>query len=198
MESIEYFNLPKDNKKRIKEYAKTLVAMAKYGAVDPDIRQFAIELTRKVNKKDLIGQIKVIHNFVRNDKNIKYVYDPYGLDMFKSPQRVLKERAGDCDCKSILTVALLSSIGFPTGFLLVDAKGDGRLSHVLPLARLLKSKKWMPLEVTSIKKWGYIPPKTTVKVIIEMPRLELNNKEKEIVDRLYDDNNEEFLKEWSE
>ena len=203
MESIENFSLPKDNKQRIKLYANTLVALAKYGALDPDIRKFAIEITRNVNKKDLVGQIKSIHRWVRDDRNIKYVLDPYGIDMFRTPQRTLKERAGDCDCKSILTVALLSSIGFPTAFLLVDTKGDGRLNHVLPLARLPDGhnggrKKWMVLEVTSIKRDGYIPPKSTVKVIIEMPKLELKGEEIGMINELYDSNDEDFLKEWSD
>ena len=98
----------------VDETVRHMVDMAagQYGAKSPKIRALAIDIVRNagVNQKDYYGEIVAVFNYVRD--NIRYVKDPVGQETLSYPEETaFNSRAGDCDDKVILTMALLGAIG---------------------------------------------------------------------------------------
>ena len=96
---------------------QTLQAMAGFvrsdmGKLSPIIREMAVRLTMGCPQKDLVSEVKCIHRFVRDQ--IRYVRDINGVETVHTPEKVLEYGAGDCDDKTVLTAALLESIGYRT------------------------------------------------------------------------------------
>ena len=60
---------------------------------------------------------------------VRYVQDPYGVELVQSPQRTIAVGAGDCDDLATLTAALLTAIGYPIRFVATGPQPD-LYSHV--------------------------------------------------------------------
>lgn len=109
-----------------------MVEMAKgqYGARSAKIRALAINIVNaaKVADKDYFGMIRAIHNWVRDE--IRYVRDPIGQETLSYPEEMaFNTRAGDCDDKSILEMALVGSLGIQS-YPVVVGMAPGQYSHV--------------------------------------------------------------------
>lgn len=124
------------------------------GRTSMAVRQLALSLIAGLPPKDLAGEVRALHAFVRD--RIRYVRDVAGVETVQTPERTLQNAAGDCDDKSTLLAALLESIGFRTRF---EAVGfvPGRWSHVLVQA--LVHGRWVPLETTLDVQPGWRPPR---------------------------------------
>jgi len=83
--------------------------LIKEGSHNPLVRQVAIRITAHLPSKSPTEEIAAIYQWIR--KNIKFRYDPIGMEWLQSAPRTLKERAGDCDCLTVLIGALNQSIG---------------------------------------------------------------------------------------
>lgn len=118
-----------------------MVRFARQYKKDVGIGTLARQLTDHLIAKDYAGELTALQNFVRD--RIRYVRDVHGVEMLQTPVRTLEIRAGDCDDKSTLLAALLSSVGFPTRFVAIGLNG-GPYSHVLCEARL--GTRWIPCE----------------------------------------------------
>lgn len=89
------------------------------------------------------------------------------VDTLQFPQQTLEYKSGDCDDLSILTAALLESVGVETAFITVPGhiyvafalamKPDAARTAFLKPSELIfkEDKAWVPLEVTSISK-GFV------------------------------------------
>lgn len=100
------------------------------GSVDPNaagLRELAIDLGRLFEAGDF-KQARKIFEFVRDE--IRYVYDPMGLEEIQSPETTLKLRAGDCEDQAIILSSLLSAIGFESALIFADTDNDGVPDHV--------------------------------------------------------------------
>lgn len=91
-----------------------MMEMAKgiYGMRSPKIRALAINLANGHNAadKDYFAMSEAIHNWVRDQ--IRYVKDPIGQETLSHPEETaFNSKAGDCDDKTILEIALLGSVG---------------------------------------------------------------------------------------
>lgn len=126
-----------------------LVAKGKKNIV---VRQMAAKLTSKLRQKDWMGEITVLHKFVRD--NIRYVRDIRGVETIHSPEQILLQEYGDCDDKSLLLASLLESIGHPTRFVAVG-KERNKFCHVLVETKV--GDKWLPLETTENVLAGWTP-----------------------------------------
>lgn len=134
---------------------KTLLlmrALVRKGKKNPLIRQTAVELTQGMRQKDWYGEVKALHNFVRD--NIRYLRDIKSVETLHTPERILRNAQGDCDDKAILLASLLESIGHPTRFLAVGFH-PGKFSHVLTETKI--GNKWIPLETTEPVDIGWRP-----------------------------------------
>lgn len=136
------------------------------------IRQLAVLLTRDLLQKDKEQEIKVLYEFVRN--RIRYVRDIRSVETVHTAERILQNKAGDCDDKSILLASLLESIGFKTRFVAVGFSSPkksffGKIiasgySHVLP--EVFFKGEWLPMETTEPVELGWFPPKAKSALII--------------------------------
>ena len=120
---------------------------------DPDLIATANRLTAHVPAKDWAGQVAALHEFVRDE--IRYTLDVNGVETLRTPERLLRERQGDCDDMSLLLATLLESIGHPTRFVAVG-ESPGTLTHVYVETRV--GDKWVALETTEPVEAGWEPP----------------------------------------
>jgi len=113
----------------IKNSMRYLLDKASYSE---DVRQLAIEI---VNHKP--EPISAIYDWVKD--TVRYIPDPVRdgqIELFTSPVRMVryyresKSLAEDCDGMSLLTVALLRSLGYQANIILLDTKGEG-LDHAI-------------------------------------------------------------------
>ena len=86
-----------------------------------------------------------------------YRKEPIGVEYFHTARRLLKDidngsSAGDCDDFVILGGALLGSLGYPVGALIVDSSGDGVFNHVMLVTKTFSETRefknnWIPVEL---------------------------------------------------
>lgn len=95
-----------------------------------------------------MAEARAVHGWVRD--NVRYVRDIAGVETLHTAPRLLVDRAGDCDDKSILIAALLASIGHRVRFVAVGF-GPRGYSHVYPEAFI--AGQWWPMEAT--EPWGF-------------------------------------------
>lgn len=123
------------------------------GRQSPLIRQFTARLVNHHAQKDYLSEIKTVHAFVRDQ--IRYVRDINGVETLHHPDFILQNKYGDCDDKTILTCAMLESIGCKTRITVLDTSGFG-YCHVIP--EVFYGGRWIPLEVTEPVNIGWLPP----------------------------------------
>jgi hypothetical protein len=98
---------------------------------------------------------EVIYNFIVN--NCRYVHDPVGLELLKTPIISLQlieiggSPAIDCDDAAILIGSLVMSIGIPYALRAVSFNDE--YSHVYGLV-YIKEKGWIPVDFVVGKKGG--------------------------------------------
>lgn len=126
---------------------------AKRAKVTPDVRLLAQRLTRYLQQKDFVGEVRALHRFVRDE--IRYVKDVNLVETLQTPEATLRLGSGDCDDKATLLAALLESIGHPARFVAVGFQ-PGRLSHVYVETRI--GPTWVPAETTEPVNLGWSPP----------------------------------------
>jgi len=171
---IYYLNLRgKDEGTKLRVLSKIMTAMVRDGARNYQIRAKAINIIRSkgVRPKDWVGEVRAIQEWVQD--NIHYVRDTYGSEVFQTPQRTLALGAGDCDDLSILTAAMLMSIGYRVGIILIDSRGDGIISHAMAAVKLPQPVKpygtnWIPIETTKKVELGWYPPNAKKRILIEI------------------------------
>lgn len=122
----------------------------------PTIRQLAVEVRQaaQVPGKDFRGEAVAMHRFVR--AFVTYVRDVHDVETLQTPLVTLTNRAGDCDDQAILLSSLLEAIGHKTRFVAMGFARPGEFSHVL--AETLIGTRWVPLETTVDRPFGWEPP----------------------------------------
>lgn len=142
---------------RFKSVVKYLKELIEDGLRDEYVRQKAVSIVNRAGVKghDELGEIKAIVQWVQN--NVTYRKDPMDVEYFMSARRILKDvelgrSAADCDDFVIVAGALLGSIGYPSGALIVDSNNDGVFNHVMLITRTTAPTKqfgtnWIPCEL---------------------------------------------------
>lgn len=135
-------------------------ARASVANPDQTVRSKAEQLTRGLPARHWFGEIRALHQFVRDD--IRYLRDPVNLERVATPEMTLEIGQGDCDDKATLLAALLDSIGHPARYVALAFNGDG-FSHVLVETKVRNTgndrSDWMPLEtILPDKDMGWYPP----------------------------------------
>ena len=128
------------------------------------IRNTAAELVRHLPQKDWLNEIKIVHEFVRD--NIRYVRDIVGRETVQTPENTLRFGYGDCDDKALLTAALLEAIGHPARFIAVGRR-PGDFEHVLVQTKI--RDKWVSVETTEPVPLGWHPPSMPYQLIYHIP-----------------------------
>ena len=163
----------------------------------PEIVQFARRLLNesKILNHDELGEINAIVNYfqgtftintppeeigkplLRGDRgSYRYMKDPYGVELFQSPLKVLRdiqagESGADCDDIAACCACVLAAAGYPTMLMIVDASegSPGSMNHVMLATKTLapnivSGADWIPVELihplkvgNSVKVTRYIP-----------------------------------------
>ncbi len=143
--------------KRFEKIVELIVDCIEDGMRDQYVRQKALSIiqSRGVAGHDEVGEIRAITSWVKN--NLRYVKEPVGVEIFHTARRMIKDIEsgkgnGDCDDFVILWGALLGSIGYPVGALIVDSSGDGTFNHVMGVTKTFTKTKefgrdWIPVEL---------------------------------------------------
>src|SRR4051812_3152461 len=95
----------------------TMARLATEGSHSYPIRSLATKIVHGVPSKQVRQELEAIYRWVRDQ--IRYRYDPLGLEWVQSPARTLIERSGDCDDMATLIAALAGSLGHRWRFLTV-------------------------------------------------------------------------------
>jgi hypothetical protein len=143
--------------KRFEGVVRILTDLIEDGMRDDYVRQKAVQIIKQagVQGHNELGEIRAITKWVQ--RNAHYVKDPHGVEFFFTARRQLKDidtgkHSGDCDDFVILGGALLGSIGYPVGALIVDSNNDGIFNHVMLVTKTFSPTKefgdqWIPIEL---------------------------------------------------
>lgn len=110
--------------------------------------QFSRNLVKHHEGHDFLSEINTIFEYVRD--RIRYVRDPFGIELVQSPMRTIQTGFGDCDDKTVLFCALCEAIGHRTRIVLEDTSGRS-WTHVR--ADVFYKGKWIPADCTPETKW---------------------------------------------
>jgi hypothetical protein len=105
------------------------------------IRHLATQITATVPSNDRKGELLAIYQWVRDF--IRYRYDPTGIEWLQTPERTIRERAGDCDCLATLIASLASALGHPVRFRSVGPAPDQQ-RHIAVEA--FTGQEWISLD----------------------------------------------------
>jgi hypothetical protein len=140
------------------------MAMGIYGARSTKIRALAINIltAARVPEKNYTAEMVAIHNWVRD--NIRYTRDVAGQETLLHPEELaFNSKAGDCDDKSMLEVALLGAVGITTRFITIGLT-PYNYSHVY-LEANPTGNQWIPLDpIMKGKPAGWEAPASRVKL----------------------------------
>lgn len=139
---------------------KDLVQAAK---MDPEIRQFTLNLVNFLPQKDHAGEAEVLFLFVQNQ--IRYVQDIADVETLHEPRYTLAVGQGDCDDKATLLATMLQTIGINTAFVVAGYEGRA-YTHVYVLATLPDGEQ-VAMDATEPQGMGYEPPNPTVRKVIQ-------------------------------
>ena len=141
---------------------------------------------KRYGERNQYGVIHALHLFVINA--IAYVPDITGQDNFQSPPQTLRLRRGDCDCFTILTLALAKNLGIPGRAKVIQTFKDKDWRHIYPvLGEVKKGRvvKWYACDGT-VKKYKHpgfeVPDKLLTRwVLYESCIKALDNGERKLI-----------------
>ena len=143
--------------KRFEGVVRILTDLIEDGMRDELVRQKAVQILNNagVRGHDELGEIKAITKWVQN--YMVYRKDGWNVEFFHTARRLIRDiengtSAGDCDDFVILGGALLGSMGYPVGALIVDSNNDGVFNHVMLVTKTFSPTRqfgdsWIPIEL---------------------------------------------------
>lgn len=104
--------------------------MVTLGKRQIEVRAVLQHLVFSCPPKDYYCYVKAAHEFCRDE--IRYVFDPSGVELVESPARILQTRVADCDSIVMLMTTLCEQMGFPCRFVTIkaDKSRPGDFTHV--------------------------------------------------------------------
>ena len=127
---------------------KTLAVMSQLvlrAMKDPRLIDFARNLVRFTN--DPLERAAFLYEYI---KAFPYVHDPQGIELIKTPQKILKDKIGDCDEYAVALAALYSALGYKTAFVVAGTDPE-HFKHVYVAVKV--GNKWYAADPTY--KGGY-------------------------------------------
>ena len=123
----------------------------------PEIRRRAEEIVVGCAERDERCEVTKIMRWT--ESHFRYVKDPVGIEMVKSPEVSDEEISkigrfqGDCDDATAYVAALLKSVGYTVRAVVIAVPGRGeQFRHIYPEVYLPSRKAWLPLEMTAKQK----------------------------------------------
>lgn len=123
----------------ISDVTSSMRRMLTEASHDADLRDLSISIVRDNPASDIYDWVK---------SNVQYISDPLDIELIQHPSRMIqdfragKKLSGDCDDISLLTAAMLQSVGLKSRIALIDTKGQG-LDHAVAQAWSDKLNDWL-------------------------------------------------------
>lgn len=140
------------------------LATGKWGARSWRVRQAAAEAARGTERG--MDEIAAVLDWVK--RNVEFRGE--SGETVQSPEATLEIGAGDCDCQSTLSAAMLNWLGYQTRFktiALVDAPEE--LSHVYVEVKDKRTGEWIPLDPTVARSWPGWEPDNIARQVTYQP-----------------------------
>jgi transglutaminase-like putative cysteine protease len=122
--------------------AQIMVDLARKARTDYAIRQLTESITKNIAHRDQLSEVLACYYWVK--QNIRYVSDPWGVELVKDPGNVVRSRAGDCDDMSCLLMALCLCLGRPTRAITGGFRTTPGAEHVW--CEVLIGDRWIALD----------------------------------------------------
>lgn len=114
---------------RMTDTLRAMRDLAIEGRKDLEVRRLVEQLNANVAQGDYASELLAIYYWVT--QHIRYMRDPDGVELLKSPAQLLRTRSGDCDDIATLLAAMFMAAGNPVQFALASFKpGRPVFSHV--------------------------------------------------------------------
>lgn len=120
---------------------KQMQKLVSEGKRDPFLLNVVIpRVIRNAEYKDKFDEVDKIFNFIK--LHVRYVYDPFRVELIQSPIRTLQRHAADCDDLCVLLNTLCEIIGLRTFFKTIkaDPSRPDEFSHVYSIV-VIKNEK---------------------------------------------------------
>ena len=137
-----------------------MVKFARDGKTVPSVRFLAEQIIHDVRPKSYMEEAQAVQMYVRD--HIRYTRDINGVETLSTPDQTIKRGMGDCDDLSLLTAALLESIGHPSRFVAVGYTA-GDYCHVLVETKI--GSRWYAVETTENVPFGWYPPGMAARLV---------------------------------
>ena len=127
---------------------------------DRMVRNVVGKIIKRCPNKDYYCYAKAIHEFCRDE--IRYGYDPVGVEYVESARRVLEAGVADCDSIVILFACLCEQIGLPCKFITIktNPSNPDEFTHVYAAVKIPKHG-WVASDPTMPQKpFGWQPDAT--------------------------------------
>lgn len=121
---------------------RRMQALVTHGKRDFRVRKILKDILAGCTSKDYLCYAVAIHDWVQS--NVKFVFDPNGVEMIEAPWEILQSQVGDCDSICVLCATLYEQAGFPSRFvtIMADASRPDAYSHVF-LEVSVPGKGWL-------------------------------------------------------
>jgi len=142
---------------------RAMQAQVETGKRDPRIRELAGKLIQGCPGKDYFCYAKAIADYCREE--IKYAFDPVGVEYIEHPAWVLQNKIADCDSICVLLASLYENIGLASRFVTIkaDPRQPNEYSHVY-LQVAVPKHGWVSADCTMpTKPFGWSPPERFAK-----------------------------------
>jgi len=148
----------------IERTVELMTALIRDGIRHPLVRAHAERAVATVQPGDAFGEIDALRSYI--GPRVRYRRDPIDVELLRTPWFIVEEiDAGripqlDCDDLTILSLALLGAVGFPTAIRVVSTRPTKEYNHVFGMVRVRGD--WYALDLT--KAWlpkGYAGPQVT-------------------------------------
>lgn len=120
----------------LEDIIEEILKMHKTGV--SDTRAFACQL----QGRDQVETVENVHGFIR--EHIRYIVDPIGTQVIKTPAVTNKDGFGDCKAYSLFAASILENLGITYLYRFVGFPGEKKVSHVYIVA-LIGGKEY-PLD----------------------------------------------------
>jgi transglutaminase-like putative cysteine protease len=134
------------------------------GAKSWRVRQAALEAARGTERG--MQEMAAVLDWVKRNIEFRGELGEY----LQSPEATLTAGAGDCDCQSMLEMAMLKNLGFETRFNTISLQDDpGELSHVYVEVRDKLNGQWVPLDPTVSRSYAGWQPEEMARSVAYAP-----------------------------
>lgn len=142
---------------------RRMAGLVTHGKRDFRIRTLAGQIIKNCQQKDYPCYGKSLYEWCRDQ--IKYVWDPNGVELIEEPWKIVESGVADCDSIVVLLASLAESCGFPCKFVTIksDPMNPNEYTHVY-LKMKVPPMGWVAADPTMHEKsFGWEPPDSFVK-----------------------------------